>query len=344
MTDKMKFPYGLADFSQIRSEGYVYVDRTGYIPVLEEMGRHLFFVRPRRFGKSLTVSMLGYYYDAAYRDRFDQLFGGLAIHEDPTERQGTHLVLRLDFSGIETAGDFTRLEQAFRRKVASRCTGFVSRYRSMLERPELVTERVRAAENASGALDELLQAVEEAGRKVYVLIDEYDNFANDLISARRQEHYQQMVRNTGFVKTFFKVLKEYTQVGGGVVDRVFMTGVSPLMLDDLTSGFNITKNLRLDPRARDPLAQPAAEALCGQGQRALQRPDAARPGPVHLPPGHARAGPAGNRHPPPGPVRPRLRAYLEGLAHRGRPGRRTTPRYPPPGRGHTVTAGPIRSP
>jgi hypothetical protein len=244
----MRLPYGKSNFPDLRRGGYVYADKTGFIPRLEdaEKGRHyLVFLRPRRMGKTLLLSMLEHYYDILSAPRFDEIFGGLAIAAAPTEERGRYAVLRLELTGLTTDEGIEKLRAGFHDRLHNKIHAFLDRYRELL--PEVVAafDAGRSSMDAPASLmDRFLQAMRRSPYPLYVLIDEYDNFTNDLIARGDHETYRAVLHASGFVREFYKVIKEGTATG--VVGRIFMTGVSPVTLDDLTSGFNITSNVSLD--------------------------------------------------------------------------------------------------
>lgn len=246
----MRIPYGIADFATIRKEGFYYADKTPFLPQLEraESGyRYLMFLRPRRFGKSTLVSMLAHYYDIDCADRFDESFRGLWIHENPTPERNKYLVLKFDFSAVVTESSSSAVRESFAREVRSAVAHFIDRYISRL--PDL--QRLRSvlesgAEDSAALMTELFRIVQVSGQNMYLLLDEYDHFANRLLAEGQQDVYKSVVTGTGFVRSFYAALKIGT--GMGVVSRIFMTGVTPLMLDDMTSGFNISTNISMHRR------------------------------------------------------------------------------------------------
>ena len=240
----ISIPYGVSHFPSIRRRGQVFIDRTGYIRALEAAADHVLFLRPRRFGKSLWISILEHYYGLRFADDFEELFGGLDIGEQPTELHGRFLVLVLDFSAVDTQGDDVQLRRSFTHTVKSRLSVFLRGHRKLLASPDETLVHLRELDDPVSALQVTLEAVEESGRPLYLLVDEYDNFTNELIATRQEGRYQHLVHGTGMLKTFFKAIKEWTR--SGVVARTFITGVNPLLLDDLTSGFNIAANLSIE--------------------------------------------------------------------------------------------------
>jgi len=249
---KKRIPYGIGDFESIRTKNYYYIDKTKIIEELENH-RYPFFIRPRRFGKSLLISTLEDYYDIKKQDDFDELFKGLYIHEHPTTERNSYMVLRFDFSGIETDKGKEQLFDSFLWKVKMKAKEFVSRYNDYYTQGSL--EVIEKAENPSAVMDSLCTLIKE--KQIYLLIDEYDNFANDLIGANEDNLYYDILSKTGFVRTFYEAVKSGAQEGA--IARIFLTGVSPIMLDDLTSGYNIASNITLDYEYNEALGFTQAE-------------------------------------------------------------------------------------
>ena len=234
----MKFPYGIADFAAIRQEGYFYQDRTHLIPSLEAAGKQLLFLRPRRFGKSLLLSMLEHYYDINQADSFASLFGDLAIGQNPTPLQNRYFILHWDFSDVSCQGDVGTIEKALHEHINDRLRDFIACYQTRLSLPIQIN-----ASNALSSWRSALTAVRQAGHTVYLFIDEYDNFANEILMARKDQ-YEALLYGEGLFKTVFKAVKA---AAGQGLDRVFMTGVSPVALSDITSGYNVATNIYLEP-------------------------------------------------------------------------------------------------
>ena len=238
----MKFPYGVSDFKEIVTKGYFYCDRTEAIPRLED-GKYLLFIRPRRFGKSLLLSMLFNYYDAAKADEFDALFGGLAIGKNPTPSRNRYFVLRWDFSCVDSSGSVKEVKEALHDHVNSRIEAFSLYYVDRLP------AKIRIDwNNALNSIQSLTSVVQAAGHPVYLLIDEYDNFANDILMGVRRENqrrYEALVYEEGPLRTLFKAIKSSTSES--LFDRIFITGVSPVVMSDITSGYNIAKNIYKKP-------------------------------------------------------------------------------------------------
>lgn len=240
----MKIPYGISNFRTIREEGYWYVDKTKFIDLLENLaGKYVFFVRPRRFGKSLFLSMLRHYYDINELDRFEALFGDLDIGRAPTPNRNRYLIVELDFSGLNTS-DKTELQASFVRILRDAIIRLIDEYPAIFPNGQSLKDEAGRRSDLRGLWNVLFAAVRPTGKKIYLLIDEYDHFANDLIAMGDGALYREMVRAAGFVRDFYETVKIGTK---DVIDRLFMTGVSPIMLDDLTSGFNITDNVTTSP-------------------------------------------------------------------------------------------------
>ncbi|HKK32370.1 MAG TPA: AAA family ATPase, partial [Desulfomicrobiaceae bacterium] len=254
----MKFPYGLTDFREIATGGYFYCDRTDRIPFLEEAKSQL-FIRPRRFGKSLLLSMLEHYYDVARKEEFQEIFGGLAIGKNPTEHRNCFFVLRWDFSCVDASGSSNEIRQSLYNHINARIERLVSRYRSA----GYPVEGVRLdRDDALASVESLLSATSAMGYPVYLLIDEYDNFANTIMmqGGNSRERYEELVHDQGILKTLFKAVKSATSSTG--FDRVFITGVSPVVLSDITSGYNIAENIYFSRMVND---------LCGFREKEVRQ-------------------------------------------------------------------------
>ena len=234
-----RIPYGISNFEILREKNYLYVDKTSYIEILEKYAPYQFFIRPRRFGKSLFISMLENYYDINKEAKFEKLFGDLYIGEKPTEERNSFLVWRMSFAAVDAGHGEEGLRKSFNFKVRSSAKEFLFKYQNLLGESKLPFEEV----SAEMVVEHINMLSKMNNKQVIVLIDEYDNFANELITGGKQETYNGILHGEGFVKVFYKALKDATMDN---FSRIFMTGVSPIMLDDLTSGFNITRNLTLD--------------------------------------------------------------------------------------------------
>jgi hypothetical protein len=243
--DIKRIPYGIADFNLFRSGNYYYVDKTRYIRDIENKGRYLFFIRPRRFGKSLFLSILESYYDIDKKERFDYLFNGTDIHRDPTKEKNIYLILSLNFSKITSR--VSDIEENFIRHIKNAAAYFTQKYGGMLGHD---TEKALALfenqKNAAAVMDTFLYSWMGKKQKIYVIIDEYDNFANTILAESGEDYYRAMTHGEGFLRSFFNVIKGGTTGSDAPISRLFMTGVSPITMDDVTSGFNIATNISLD--------------------------------------------------------------------------------------------------
>ncbi|KHO61180.1 ATPase AAA [Thermoanaerobacter sp. YS13] len=239
----MKIPYGMSNFRAMREEGYLYVDKTMYIEKIENLNsKYLFFIRPRRFGKSLFLSTLENYYDINNEKDFEKLFGDLYIGKNPTKLKNSYMILKLNFSGLNTENK-DQLKESFLLSVKNSINALLGRYEGILGNTEEIREKIDQITDINAVIMTLINEVKKVGKKIYLIIDEYDHFANDIIAMGESEFYREIVRASGFVRDFYETLKIGTE---SVIDRIFITGISPIMLDDLTSGFNIALNVTID--------------------------------------------------------------------------------------------------
>ena len=236
MDNIKEIPYGVADFVVMREQNLYYVDKTMYLEELERQSRFVFFIRPRRFGKSLFISMMQAYYDKAMANRFDKLFGGLQVAQKPTPNRNRYQVLYLDFSQV--GGNIAQLEERFNSYCCIRLDTFMRKYRQDYL-PEESRDFLNLT-NAAAKLNMLADISKSHGIPLYLIIDEYDNFTNTVLNEEGQEMYHAMTHAEGFYRDMFKKFK-------GNFERIFMTGVSPVTLDDVTSGFNIGWQLSTNP-------------------------------------------------------------------------------------------------
>ena len=230
-------PYGVARFDEMRNENFYYVDKTMYLPLLENTSKYLFLIRPRRFGKSMFVSMMQEYYDIAKADRFDTLFDGLWIKEHPTPLKNAFQVIYFDFS-LAGAG-MERLEYTFNDYCCKVLDRFIERYRSYYD--EKFFDEVQSTTDAANKLRSINAKAHELGYPLYLIIDEYDNFTNVILSEGGKEVFRNLTHASGFYREYFKIFK-------AMFSRVFLIGVSPVTLDDLSSGYNIDWNISQDPQ------------------------------------------------------------------------------------------------
>ncbi|MDQ1354006.1 MAG: family ATPase [Acidobacteriota bacterium] len=237
-------PYGIADFKDFRIKNLYYVDKTRFIRDIENKGSFLFFIRPRRFGKSLFLSMMEYYYDIEQKDQFDFLFNGADIYQKPTKEKNKYLVLKFNFSAVEAKKD--SIERAFFCNVRDSSCVFVDKYADLLGiDSNEVKNKLEQSESPAMLLNLLLRYC-HGKQKLYVIIDEYDNFANTILSDSGEAEYRSITHGEGFLRSFFNVIKAGTTGSDTPISRLFMTGVSPITLDDVTSGFNIATTISLD--------------------------------------------------------------------------------------------------
>ncbi len=238
----IKIPYGISNFEMLVERGQYYIDRTMYLEQLEDFfSSYLFFVRPRRFGKSLFLSVLEYYYGLQYKDKFERLFGQYYIGQHPTALANQYLILKFDFSQMDTSS-FENTYQSFLQNVKHGVLQFLGEYSQFFDRE--TSQKVEKATFPSHLMQHLLLStkLKAPNHKIYLLIDEYDHFANEILSFRFDD-FSEMVGQNGFVRKFYEAIKVGTQ--SGTIARLFITGVSPLTLDSLTSGFNISTNISL---------------------------------------------------------------------------------------------------
>ena len=235
-----KLPYGISNYQELIRDNYYYVDKTKYIEMLENLAeKRIMFLRPRKFGKTLFTSTLENYYDILKKDKFEELYKDTYIGKHPTSLKNSYHILRFNFSGIDTSTVETTIN-GFKREVASSIKLFVERYG--------LDFYVNMEDEAENILDNLIKAflVQRANDKIYVIIDEYDHFANELLGFYPAQ-FKDLVSKNGKVRKWYEILKKGTET---VIDRIFITGVSPITLDSLTSGFNIcsdkTQNAKLN--------------------------------------------------------------------------------------------------
>jgi hypothetical protein len=246
----VKFPYGISNLEKLVDQNYVFVDKTKYIEFLENEESYSIFLRPRRMGKSLLVSILEYYYDILEKDKFEKLFSKFHIGQNPTRGANSYRVLKFDFSGIDT-----QTEEAtfiyFLKRISSTMKSFMERYDLFNE--EEIT-KIKDASSPGDVMNSFFQSLktwkEKTGDEIpiYIMIDEYDHFTNEIL-IRDLSEFNRSVSQDGYIRKFYEAIKIATQQG--FVDRFFITGVSPVTMDGLTSGFNIGKHLSSSKRFHD---------------------------------------------------------------------------------------------
>jgi hypothetical protein len=238
---RKRIPYGISDFDRIRRQNYYYVDKTRFIENIEDNPPYLFFIRPRRFGKSLFLSLMECYYDIKRKDDFEDIFSGTYIYDNPTEEKYKYLILKFNFSEVKS--DINKVESSFNNTIKLSCLEFIKQYRELIEDYDGKMYRtIENTEDASEILKYLISFVKNKG-KIYLLIDEYDNFTNTIIASQGKEQYMAITHGEGFYRHFFNVIKAGTTGSDAPVSKLFITGVSPVTMDDVTSGFNIGYNM-----------------------------------------------------------------------------------------------------
>ncbi len=243
-----RIPYGMADFKAIRLQRRLYVDKTRFLRELENED-YVFLIRPRRFGKTYWLSLLEHYYDRNRADHFDNVFGGTDIGARPTANRNRYVILRFNFSAFDDA------PETLRERFEEHCGQVL--YHALGRNPDLFPEearrRILAPPSIDGKLNRLFLYAGDQRIPLYVLIDEYDNFANTVLAYHGEPSYRAFTHGGGFYRNFFAALKAGTEHSDGALERLFITGVSPITLDDVTSGFNIGSNISLEPRFNELL-------------------------------------------------------------------------------------------
>ena len=241
-SDRKLLPYGMMNFEDIRLDNYYYVDKTSFIPLIEQSDRFFFFIRPRRFGKSLTLNMLQHYYYVRTKDKFDSLFGDLYIGKHPTKDRNSYLVIKLNFSGI--TGELHNYRKSLDEHCRIVFDYFCDVYADYL--PEGIKEKMAEKDGAVSQFEYLFTECARVNQKIYLFIDEYDHFTNTILSdVDSLNRYTDETHKEGYLRAFFNKIKSGTDSS---IKRCFITGVSPVTMDDLTSGFNIGTNYSLSPR------------------------------------------------------------------------------------------------
>ena len=235
--DFKRIPYGISSFKQVREENKYLVDKTRFFEQLELAGNFFYLVRPRRFGKSLFLNMLEAYYDINEKDNFDKLFHGLYVADHPTEYRNKYQVMLLDFSQV--GSDVERLQENFDFYLSISCESFAEKYARFY--PGGFVDEVKRIPRGEQKLNYINFTARRSGCNLYLIVDEYDNFTNNVLNIKGHEAYHALTHGTGFYRDVFKLFK-------GMFDRIIMLGVSPITLDDLTSGYNIALNITMDPR------------------------------------------------------------------------------------------------
>ena len=240
-TYRKRIPYGMMNFVAVRRDDCYYVDKTRFIPVIEQANKFFFYIRPRRFGKSLTLSMLRHYYDVLQKDSFDALYGDLYVGQHPTPERNTYLILYLNFAIVNA--ELNNYRQALDAHCNTEFNYFCDVYADYL--PAGLKEEMNRKDGAVEQLDFLNKECKKTNQKIYLFIDEYDHFTNKILSEPGcLEDYMKETHSTGYLRSFFDTIKGGTDSS---IERCFVTGVSPVTMDDLTSGFNIGTNYSISP-------------------------------------------------------------------------------------------------
>lgn len=240
-TYRKRIPYGMMNFVAVRRDDCYYVDKTRFIPVIEQANKFFFYIRPRRFGKSLTISMLRHYYDVLQKDVFDTLYGDLYVGQHPTPERNTYLILYLNFAIVNA--ELHNYRQALDAHCNTEFNYFCDVYADYL--PAGLKEEMNRKNGAVEQLDFLNKECKKTNQKIYLFIDEYDHFTNKILSEPGcLDAYMKETHSTGYLRTFFDTIKGGTDSS---IERCFVTGVSPVTMDDLTSGFNIGTNYSTSP-------------------------------------------------------------------------------------------------
>ncbi len=236
-----RIPYGRVDLKSVREDGLLYIDKTMYIEKLEQ-NNVLIYTRPRRFGKSMLTSMLAYYYSINEAENFEKIFKGLYVYDHPTPYKNSYYVLQFNFSGIETGSEvgLEEMNRQFSELVYNGVVNCITRYKFNIE--------INKNNNAAGILREFLTKYNqlEKEHKIYIMIDEYDHFTNGMLQGDGKR-FLSILGNSGFVRAFYEVIKENLEQLNPPLERFFATGVTPLTLDSLTSGFNIATKITNNP-------------------------------------------------------------------------------------------------
>ena len=240
-----KIPYGQSDIIDILQNNYYYVDKTRFIPLVEEAGKYLFFIRPRRFGKSLWLATLETYYDIKNKDRLTEIFKNTWIAKNLTPEAGNYYVLRFNFSLVDPHPE--KVHESFNFTCLQQISDFAEYYRDYL--PSKLPDKLLQCNQIDQALKILTSRnfYHQTGHKLYILIDEYDNFTNTILSSYSHQAYHNITHGEGFLRYFFNILKGATTGPDAPLGKLFITGVSPITMDDVTSGFNIADPITLEP-------------------------------------------------------------------------------------------------
>jgi hypothetical protein len=237
----LELPYNISNLKTITTGDYIFIDKTNFIPLLEKKSRYTSFFRPRRFGKSLIISMLEHYYDISHEKEYENIFGDTWIGAHPTDEKNSYGVLKIDFSGV--GSDLGNLYEAFSHKIELSMKQFILRYN--------ITPSIDinwSQPPSAFAFEFFVSMQHDFKHPIYFITDEYDIFANELIGSNLAE-FASIMSAKGYIRKFYEVIKQCA--GDGIIGRIYMSGVAPLALDSLTSGFNICRNISMNPVFHD---------------------------------------------------------------------------------------------
>jgi len=250
---RKEIPYGLYNFGDIRRGNYLYVDKTRFIEMLDKAGtKHHFLTRPKKFGKTLFLSVMEHYFDIRFKDEFEELFGDLYIGKNPTANVNRYFVMNFDFSGINTR-DTVSFNYSFLNAIKSSIVEFFRLHETIIGKIDTLKTELNQLNDVRACVEFALDVVHSFGKRAYVIVDEYDHFANDIIAkgtVMSEVQFNEAVWANSITKDFYETLKRGAKY---VIDKIFITGVTPIMLDDVTSGFNIADNVSLQLRYNEIL-------------------------------------------------------------------------------------------
>jgi len=239
-----KIPYGISDYARISTKNYYYVDKTSFITEIEMSAPFLFLIRPRRFGKSLWLNTMKAYYDVNLANQFNDLFGETYIGKHPTEEKNSYLIMSFNFSSVDA--DLGTVKSSFEEHCSKSFDTFNDYYADLLGEEYL--NLYPKTHSAESKIEFITRYCQRKGLSIYLFIDEYDNFTNTILSQHGERTYTEITHGNGFLRLFFNKLKAGTTEVGASIKKIFITGVSPVTLDDVTSGFNIADNICANPR------------------------------------------------------------------------------------------------
>ncbi len=252
-----KIPYGISDYAEIAKNNFYYVDKTRFIETIEDSPRFLFLIRPRRFGKSLWLNTMMAYYDVNETANFEANFGETYIGKHPTEERNNYLILNFNFSGVNP--DIEKVESSFESHCSKSFSSFNYRYRSLFDDDYL--RLYPETDPAESKIEYITRYCQEKGLSIYLFIDEYDNFTNTILSQHGERKYADITHGNGFFRLFFNKIKLATTDKNASLKKIFITGVSPVTLDDVTSGFNIARNITTDAKFNSIIGFTEAEVI-----------------------------------------------------------------------------------